>query len=141
MMNCKLTKLINEIRKCRILCANCHYIETDKERKLMQKDLFETPTYKLHRSNDPSTSREAASALNVSRMEKIVLAAIDSFGKKGCISDEVLEILPSFRYSTVTARYKQLKEKGLVLTSDLKRKGKSGRYQFVMWSKENGVED
>jgi len=108
---------------------------------MIQKDLFETPAYKLHRSGDPSTSREAALALNVSRMEKIVLATIDSFGKKGCISDEVLEMLPSFRYSTVTARYKQLKEKGLVLTNDTKRKGKSGRYQFVMWSKENSAEE
>lgn len=107
----------------------------------MQRDLFDTPAYKLHRVGDPTTSREAASTLNVSRMEKIVLAAIDSFGKKGCISDEVLEILPSFRYSTVTARYKQLKEKGLVLTNDTKRKGKSGRYQLVMWSDEHGAKD
>lgn len=107
----------------------------------MQNDLFETPAYKLYRTGGPTTSRQAASALNVSRMEKIVLAAIESFGKKGCISDEVLEILPSFRYSTVTARYKQLKEKGLILTTDMKRKGKSGRFQHVMWSKENAVEE
>lgn len=103
----------------------------------MQKDLFDTPAYKLHRADGPSTSREAASSFNVSRMEKIVLAAIDSFGKKGCISDDVLKILPTFGYSTVTARYKQLKEKGLILTDDTKRKGKSGRYQIVMWSQEN----
>ncbi len=33
MMDYKLTNLISEVRKCRILCANCHYIETDKERR------------------------------------------------------------------------------------------------------------
>jgi predicted transcriptional regulator len=103
----------------------------------MQEDLFETPSYKLHRRDGETTSRQAAQSFNVSRMEKIVLAAIDSFGKHGCISDDVLEILPTLGYSTVTARYKQLKEKGLVVVDDTKRKGKSGRYQLVMWSKES----
>jgi len=33
MMTYSLSNLVAEIRKCRILCANCHYIETDKERR------------------------------------------------------------------------------------------------------------
>jgi DNA-binding transcriptional ArsR family regulator len=45
--------------------------------------------------------------------------------------------MPHIRYSTVTARYKQLKEKGLVIVDGTKRKGKSGRQQLVMWSKIN----
>lgn len=32
MISGSLKNLIAEIRKCRMLCANCHYIETDKER-------------------------------------------------------------------------------------------------------------
>ena len=99
-------------------------------------DLFSTPAFKLARSRDPSTSHDAADKLDVNKMERIVLAAITSFGSSGCISDDVLRILPAYRYSTITARYKQLKEKGLVFVDTRKRKGESGRQQLIMWSKE-----
>jgi len=95
-----------------------------------------TPAYKLVRKNDPSTSYAAAEQLNVTEMERIVLHTISQF-PDGCISDDVLAAIPQYRYSTVTARYKQLKEKGLVIVDDTKRKGESGRQQLVMWSKEN----
>ena len=99
-------------------------------------DLFDTPAFKLARSHDPSTSHDAADKLNVNKMEQIVLAAITSFGNAGCISDDVLRILSWHRYSTVTARYKQLKEKGLIFVDTRKRKGESGRQQLIMWAKE-----
>jgi len=101
-------------------------------------DLFSipTPVYKLVRNEDPSTSHAAAESLDANRMEQIVLEAIQEFGVTGCISDEVLSRLPHHGYSTVTARYKQLKEKGLVKVDHRKRKGKSGRGQLVMWATE-----
>ncbi len=99
-------------------------------------DLFDTPAFKLARSRDPSTSHDAADKLDVNKMERVVLAAITSFGSSGCISDDVLRILPAYRYSTITARYKQLKEKGLIFVDERKRKGESGRQQLIMWSKE-----
>lgn len=104
--------------------------------KQIADDLFDTPAFKLARSRDPSTSHDAADKLDVNKMERIVLAAITSFGSSGCISDDVLRILPAYRYSTITARYKQLKEKGLVFVDTRKRKGESGRQQLIMWSKE-----
>lgn len=99
-------------------------------------DLFDTPAYKLARNLDPSTSHDAADQLDVNRMERLVYSVIITFGKDGCISDDVLRALSMHRYSTVTARYKQLKEKGLVFTDHRKRKGESGRQQLVMWAKE-----
>ena len=98
-------------------------------------DLFATPAYKLVRRDDPSTSHDAAEQLDVNRMEKIVYDTIDAFGSNGCISEDVLGMLHEYGYSTVTARYKQLKEKGLVIVDHRKRKSlKSGRNQQVMWS-------
>lgn len=97
-------------------------------------DLFDTPAYKLVRASDPSTSHEAADKLDVSTMERVVYRAIESFGEDGCISDDVLQILAGHRYSTVTARYKQLKEKNLIVVDDRKRKAESGRHQLIMWA-------
>lgn len=103
-----------------------------------QTDIFDTPAYKLVRNEDPSTSHEAAEQLNVNRMERIVYDCIDAFGSSGCISDDVLGMLHDYGYSTVTARYKQLKEKGLVIVDDRKRRSfKSGRNQLIMWSKNH----
>ena len=103
-------------------------------------DLFYTSPHKLVRRDDPVTSREAAESVDTSHMEQVVLEAIQDFGATGCISDEVLSRLPHHGYSTVTARYKQLKEKGLVKVDHRKRKGKSGRGQLVMWATEFYVE-
>ena len=49
------------------------------------------------------------------------------------ISDEVREAMPDVSsYSSVTARYKALKDKGLVLLNGERRPGRSGRNQSVM---------
>mgnify|MGYP005990041335 CR=1 FL=1 len=102
----------------------------------MMTDLFDTPAYKLVRRDDPATSHDAATRIDPTHMESVVLDAIWEFGVTGCISDEVLNALPHHRYSTVTARYKQLKEKGLIKVDSRKRKGKSGRGQLIMWATE-----
>ena len=102
----------------------------------MLSDLFDTPAYKLVRREDPATSHDAAESINATEMESVVADAIWFFGAAGCISDEVLKALPQHGYSTVTARYKQLKEKGIIVADGTKRKGVSGRGQMVMWHKE-----
>ena len=97
---------------------------------------METPAFKLYRKSDPETSKDAAESLDVTAMEAIVADAIWQFGERGCISDEVCDLLPHHRYSSVTARYKQLKEKGVIVIDDRKRKARSGRGQHIMWHKE-----
>jgi hypothetical protein len=99
-------------------------------------DLFDTPAYKLVRRDDPATSHDAAEQLDVGKMERLVLSAIKAYGTQGCISDDVLNALYMHRYSSVTARYKALKEKNLVVVDNRKRKAESGRQQLVMWAKE-----
>lgn len=106
----------------------------------MTQDLFDTPAYKLYRKEDPETSKEAAKSLGVSEMESVVASTIREFGAAGCISDQVVDALPHHRYSTITARYKQLKEKGIICVDDRKIKAESGRNQLVMWHKDYYVE-
>jgi len=92
---------------------------------------FGTHIAKLFRKNDPQTSFEAAEKVDTTKMEKMVYEAIKSFGDNGCISDQVLELFPTLPYSSVTARYKALLEKGYIKIEGT-RIGRSGRQQRIM---------
>lgn len=101
-------------------------------------DLFDygTPSFKLARTGDPETSKEAAEQVETNRLEKMMHDTIRSFGDRGCISDEVRAKHPGLSYSSVTARFSALKEKGLIVAGPDKRPGRSGKNQFVMRSAE-----
>ena len=86
----------------------------------------------LVRRDAPSTSVEAAKSINVNELENKVLATIKTFGRHGCISDDVLKILNYLPYSSVTARYCSLNRKNLIKYTGESRKGNSGRGQRVM---------
>lgn len=91
---------------------------------------FGTPAFKLSRTEDPTTSHEAAQGLDTTKLEQIVYEAIKGF-PNGCISDEVLDAIPDYRYSSVTPRYKALLEKGFIEITGTKD-GRSGRKQRIM---------
>ena len=92
---------------------------------------FGTIWKKLVRRNDPQTSQEAAKSVNTTTMEQIVYDVIAQ-NPNGCTQDEVLAHLMSYPYSTVTARFKSLIDKGYVEDTGLTRPGKSGRKQRVL---------
>jgi hypothetical protein len=94
---------------------------------------FGTPAFKLARRQDPVTSYQAAQAVDTPKLERMVYEAIKSF-PDGCISDEILQMYPQYPYSSITARYRALLDKGLIEVSGVKR-GKFGRNQRVMKAK------
>lgn len=101
-----------------------------------------TPVKHLHRKDAVDTSVQAALELNtdhvvlwksntrLTRLEYVVLVCIRKLGL--CISDEVREQFPNWSYSSVTARYRALLDKGLIRDTGKRRKGLSGRKQRVM---------
>ena len=91
---------------------------------------FGTEAFKLVRKEDPTTSHQAAQSVDTTKLERIVYEAIQSF-PEGCISDEVLEALPDYRYSSITPRYKALLQKGFIEITGTKE-GRSGKKQRVM---------
>jgi len=91
---------------------------------------FGTEPFKMVRKEDPTTSHEAAQAVDTTKLERIVYEAIQSF-PEGCISDEVLEALPDYRYSSITPRYKALLEKNFIEITGTKE-GRSGKKQRIM---------
>ena len=91
---------------------------------------FGSPPFKLVRKNDPTTSHEAAQVVDTQKLEQIVYEAIKGF-PDGCISDEILEKYPQYPYSSITARYKPLLEKGFIEITGT-RIGRSGKKQRIM---------
>jgi hypothetical protein len=93
--------------------------------------MFGTLPNKLVRRYDPATSHESALAVDTNKLESMVYEAIKSFGVIGCISDDVQAMFPNLPYSSVTARYRALLDKGFIEIVGTKR-CKSGRNQRVM---------
>ena len=91
---------------------------------------FGTEPFKLVRNQDPATSHQAAQAVDTTKLEQMVYEAIKSH-PDGCISDEILEMYPNYPYSSITARYRALLDKGFIEVSGVKR-GKFGRNQRIM---------
>ena len=91
---------------------------------------FGTPAFKLARREDPVTSHQAAQKVDTTKLESLVYEAIKGF-PDGCISDEILEMYPNYPYSSITARYKSLLDKGFIEVTGVRR-GKFGRNQRIM---------
>ena len=91
---------------------------------------FGTAPFKLVRNQDPTTSHQAAQVVDTTKLESLVYEAIKSH-PDGCISDEILAMYPNYPYSSITARYRALLDKGFIEISGVKR-GKFGRNQRVM---------
>ena len=104
----------------------------DNMKQSMER-FFGTPAFKLARREDPTTSHQAAQAVDTTKLEQMVYEAIKSF-PDGCISDEILEMYPNYPYSSITARYRALLDKDLIEVTGVKR-GKFGRNQRVMKAK------
>lgn len=93
---------------------------------------FGTDPKYLVRKDSPDTSHEAAEYVDTSRLEQMVYEAIKGFGARGCISDEVRAKFSGYPYSSITARYRALLDKGFIEDTGQRRQGQSGRNQRVM---------
>ena len=102
------------------------------EQKSLFDRIFGTDPKKLVRVNDPNTSQASANAVDTSRLEAMVYEDIMKFGEHGCISDQIRALHPTFPYSSITARYRALLDKGFIIDTGERRQGQSGRNQRVM---------
>jgi hypothetical protein len=93
---------------------------------------YGTDPFLLVRRYDPDTSHEAAYSVDTTKLERMVYEAIKSYGINGCISDNVRDMYPRYPYSSITARYRALLDKGMIIDSGTRKPGKSGRNQRVL---------
>lgn len=102
--------------------------------KLVDKgmgDLFGTEPHRLHRRNSKKTSKAAAYSVNSKGLEYMVLKAINEYGLDGCIADDLLEQFPRKPYSSITARFSALEEKGLITSGPDTRPSRADHQQDV----------
>lgn len=100
--------------------------------KTMSESIFPNlPIPGSARNTDPDTSHEAAGSIDTTELERIVYETIKQF-PNGCISDDVLRLLPTYTHQTVSPRYAPLIRKGWVIDTGERRKARSGRSQRVM---------
>lgn len=80
------------------------------------------------------TSQDAYDRLDTTRLEKIVLGIIKSYGFQGCISDQVRRDLSGQvkSYSSVTARFAALKRNRRIFDTEWRAPGESNRGQAIL---------
>ena len=124
----------SRLNKPKIAASKDSYLR--KERNMIQFDFFKVPfgthPKKLARRDGPDTSQKSAEKIDSSKLEGMVYEAIAKHGERGCISDDIRRQFVHLPYSSVTARYKALLDKGFIEDTGERRPGDSGRPQRVM---------
>ena len=85
-------------------------------------DLFEdTEPHKLHRKNDPITSKEAAYSSPSGKMRKFVFAQIEEAGERGTTIKKMVFNNPEIPSSSITSRPNELEKLELIFYRGDKR--------------------
>ena len=85
----------------------------------------------LARNTDPDTSHEAADQVDASGLMQEIYAAMSTFGDAGCTADDIEDYLSHLQNWTISPRYKQMVERGMIEVTGEKRVGKSNRMLMV----------
>ena len=95
-----------------------------KHTDMKQADLFENiEPHKLHRKNDPQTSKDAAYTMNISKARAFVLNLIEEAGNKGTTTREMTRKFPEKSDSSITSRPNELEKLNLIFYKGDKREG------------------
>ncbi len=97
-----------------------------------QLSLYGTEPHKLRRNDDPATSDEAARKAETTHLERMVHREIARRGE--CIAADLVSHFVGYAYSSITARFKALEDKGLISCGPDVQRGPSGRNMRVMRS-------
>jgi hypothetical protein len=86
----------------------------------------------LARNTDPDTSHAAAEVVNAGRLMHLIYKEIAKYGEAGCISDEVMVAMPDTPTQSISPRFRQMIDRGMLELTGEKRKGDlCGRLQVV----------
>lgn len=83
------------------------------------------------RVTDPDTSHIAADKIDASRLIGIVYGIIAKYGERGCIGEEVVQALPHIRPQSISPRFSQMIDMGMLEVTGERRLASSGYPQIV----------
>lgn len=84
----------------------------------------------LARSADPSTSHAAATSVDATRLERVILDKLKTIKSPGATTYELAELL-GLSLVTVSPRMRPLAIKRLVIDTGFRARGASGRGQII----------
>tara|TARA_X000001382_G_scaffold104984_1_gene80141 strand:- start:37 stop:381 length:345 start_codon:yes stop_codon:yes gene_type:complete len=92
--------------------------------EIKQLNMFDNISpYKLHRKNDPETSKEAAYSMPLSKRRAFVFNLIEKAGFKGTTIREMTKQFPDMPSSSITSRPNELEKLNLIFYAGDKRDG------------------
>ena len=95
-----------------------------KHTNMKQQSIFDDVSpHKLHRKNDPETSKEAARTAPLSKRRAFVLNLIEEAGVRGVTIREMTKRFPEMPSSSITSRPNELEKLGFVFYAGDKRDG------------------
>ena len=95
-----------------------------KHINMNQQRLFDDLSpYKLHRKNDPQTSKEAAYSVPLAKTRAFVFNLITEAGEAGVTIREMTKRFPEISPSSITSRPNELEKLGLIFYVGDKRNG------------------
>lgn len=95
-----------------------------KHTNMKQQSIFDDVSpHKLHRKNDPETSKEAARTAPLSKRRAFVLNLIEEAGARGVTIREMTKRFPEMPSSSITSRPNELEKLGFIFYAGDKRDG------------------
>jgi len=95
-----------------------------KHTDMKQLNIFDDLSpHKLHRKNDPNTSKEAAYSTPLAKTRAFVLDLIEEAGARGITIRDMTKRFPEISPSSITSRPNELAKLGLIFYAGDKRDG------------------
>jgi hypothetical protein len=95
-----------------------------KHTNVKQLDIFDDLSpHKLHRKNDPSTSKEAAYSIPLAKTRAFVLGLVEEAGARGITIRDMTKRFPEISPSSITSRPNELEKLNLIFYAGDKRDG------------------
>lgn len=84
---------------------------------------WDEPQEGLARNDDPDTSHLAAAGVEATQLMGKIYRVMERYGGEGCVADDVFNALPNIDVQSLSPRFRQMYNRGMIEITGEKRKG------------------